>query len=127
MPERAYFPMLLSARDLLNLHGALAGLTPAVIRQRSEQLLNDMDLSAAANNPLSTYSKGMLQRAGLAQALMSDPDILVLDEPMSGLDPLGRKAMRDAMVNLRAAGKTIFFSTHILPDVEMICDRVAIV
>lgn len=85
-----------------------------------------MGLNKAADRPLRKYSKGMLQRAGLAQALMGDPELLILDEPMTGLDPLGRKEVRDLIVSLRAAGKTIVFSTHILPDVELICDRVAI-
>jgi ABC-2 type transport system ATP-binding protein len=95
--------------------------------RRADELLAKVGLAAAADRPMRKYSKGMLQRAGLAQALINDPEVVVLDEPMSGLDPIGRKEVRDLITELGAAGKTVFFSTHILPDVEAICDRVAII
>ena len=94
---------------------------------RVATLLDWVGLTAAADSRLRTYSKGMLQRIGIAQALVHDPSVVFLDEPMSGLDPIGRKEVRDLILRLRAAGKTVFMSTHILSDVEMVCDRVAII
>jgi ABC-2 type transport system ATP-binding protein len=127
LPEAPYFYEYLSARELLDLAGRLFGLDPAARRRRAGELLEKVGLAAAADRPMRKYSKGMLQRAGLAQALVNDPDLVVLDEPMSGLDPIGRKDVRDLIGELRDAGKTVFFSTHILPDVEAICDRAAII
>jgi ABC-2 type transport system ATP-binding protein len=127
LPESPYFYDYLTVRELLDLTGRLFGVDPAVRRRRAGELLERVGLGQAADRPLKKYSKGMLQRAGLAQALMNDPELVVLDEPMSGLDPIGRKEVRDLIVELKAAGKTVFFSTHILPDVEAICDRVAII
>jgi len=126
MPERPYFPEHLSGRELLLLHGVMAGLALRAARRRSDEVLEQVSLRAAADERLRTYSKGMLQRIGLAQALIGDPAVVVLDEPMSGLDPLGRRDVRELMLELRRQGKTVFFSTHILPDIESICDRVAI-
>jgi ABC-2 type transport system ATP-binding protein len=127
LPEAPYFYDYLSARELLDLCGRLFGLDAATRRRRADELLAKVGLTAAADRPMRKYSKGMLQRAGLAQALINDPEVIVLDEPMSGLDPIGRKEVRDLITELGAAGKTVFFSTHILPDVEAICDRVAII
>jgi ABC-2 type transport system ATP-binding protein len=127
LPESPYFYDYLTARELLDLCGRLFGLPADVRRKRGDELLARVGLSDAADRQLRRYSKGMLQRAGLAQALVNDPELVVLDEPMSGLDPVGRKDVRDLILHLRDAGKTIFFSTHILSDVEAICDRVAII
>ena len=127
LPEAPYFYDYLSARELLELCGLLFGLDAATRARRSGELLARVGLSEAADRPMRKYSKGMLQRAGLAQALINDPEVVVLDEPMSGLDPIGRKEVRDLIAELGAAGKTVFFSTHILPDVEMTCDRVAMI
>jgi ABC-2 type transport system ATP-binding protein len=127
LPEAPYFYDYLSVRELLDLTGRLFRLEPAVRRRRGEELIAKVGLGEAADRPMRKYSKGMLQRAGLAQALMNDPEVVVLDEPMSGLDPIGRREVRDLMHELQGAGKTVFFSTHILPDVEAICERVAII
>lgn len=127
MPEHAYFPEHLSGRELVIHHGRLSGLDKASATRRADELLERVGLRDAGEQHLRTYSKGMLQRVGLAQALVGDPDLVVLDEPMSGLDPVGRYEIREILSGLRAAGKTVFFSTHILPDVEALCDRVGIV
>jgi ABC-2 type transport system ATP-binding protein len=127
LPESPYFYDYLTPRELLDLTGRLFGLDAPTRRRRAAELLERVGLSAAVGRPLKKFSKGMLQRAGLAQALINDPELVVLDEPMSGLDPIGRKEVRDLMVDLRDAGKTIFFSTHILHDVEAMCDRVAMI
>jgi ABC-2 type transport system ATP-binding protein len=127
LPEAPYFYDYLSAREYLHLAGQLFGLDAATRQKRAGELLERVGLAKAADKPMRKYSKGMLQRAGLAQALINDPELVVLDEPMSGLDPIGRKEVRDLIESLADAGKTVFFSTHILPDVEAICDRVAII
>ena len=127
LPESPYFYDYLNARELLDLCGRLFDMPAPERRARADALLARVGLAAAADRPLRKFSKGMLQRAGLAQALMHDPELVVLDEPMSGLDPLGRREVRDIMLELHQAGKTIFFSTHILPDVEALCDRVAVI
>ncbi len=127
LPEHPYFYDYLTVTELLDLVGRLHGLDKATRRARTGELIARVGLDRAASLHLKKYSKGMLQRAGLAQALMNDPDLVVLDEPMSGLDPIGRKEVRDLIVDLRDRGKTVFFSTHILGDVEAIADRVAIV
>lgn len=125
MPERAYYPEHLSARELLIGHGLLAGLSKREADKRSESILEDVGLLHAKNERLRGFSKGMLQRVGLGQALMGDPELVVLDEPMSDLDPIGRYDVRAIMLRLREQKKTVFFSTHILPDIEALSDRVA--
>jgi ABC-2 type transport system ATP-binding protein len=126
LPENpSYYPFL-TAWELLRFHGDLHGIGETTLRARGEELLAAMELAEAADRPVRTYSKGMVQRFGLAAALIHDPEILILDEPMSGLDPLGRKLVVDLMADLRKRGKTIFFSTHILADVETICDRIGV-
>ncbi len=126
MPETAYYYPYLTARELLAFYGGLCGLDKRTIRERTDRLLETVDLAEAASRPLKTYSKGMLQRAGIAQALLHDPDLLVLDEPFTGLDPLARIHFRELMRTLRDEGKTIFFSSHELGETELLCDRVAI-
>lgn len=126
LPEQPYFYDYLTARELLTYCAKLFGLNKADTRKRTDELLKRVGLFEAADKQLRKYSKGMLQRAGLAQALINDPDVLFLDEPMSGLDPLGRREVRDLIASLRDQGKTVFFSSHVLSDVEALCDRVAI-
>ena len=126
LPENPYFYEYLTGREFLDLCGRLFGLRAPVRRERIASLLRLTQMEEAADRQLRKYSKGMLQRLGLAQALLNDPQLVILDEPMSGLDPLGRKAMRDTILQLQAEGRTVFFSSHILSDVEMLCDRVGI-
>lgn len=126
MPETAYYYPYLNARELLSFYGGICGMDSRTVRTRSEELLVRVGLADAAKRPLKTYSKGMLQRAGIAQALLADPDLLVLDEPFTGLDPLARIQFRELMRELRDAGKSIFFSSHELGETELLCDRVAI-
>ncbi len=127
LPESPYFYDYLTAEEFLGFYGELAGLSRGVIAQRIADLLQLVGLTDARTRQLRKFSKGMLQRIGLAQALIHDPELVILDEPMTGLDPMGRKQVRDLILSLRDRGKTVFFSTHILHDVEMICDRVGIV
>ncbi len=127
LPEQPYFYDYLTVPELLDLAGRLFGLPAAERRKRADALIEKVGLARARTQPLKKFSKGMLQRAGLAQALINDPDLVVFDEPMSGLDPIGRKEVRDLIHELRDAGKTVFFSSHILSDVESVSDRVAIV
>lgn len=126
LPENPYFYDYLSGRELLAFVGHLFGLPRATINERSERLLNEVDMGHAADLALRRYSKGMMQRIGIAQALMNDPDLVILDEPLTGLDPLGRKHLRDLIADLRRRGKTVIISSHILADVELLADRVAI-
>jgi len=127
LPETPYFYEYLTPEEFLDFAGALCDLPRAERRRRADALLARVGLDHARGRPLRKFSKGMLQRIGIAQALMGDPEVVVLDEPMTGLDPLGRKDIRDLILELGRSGKTVLFSTHILPDVEMTCDRVAIV
>ncbi len=127
LPESPYFYDYLTAEEFLGFYGQLAGLDRSAINQRVTDLLGLIGLAEARTRQLRKFSKGMLQRVGLAQALIHDPELIILDEPMTGLDPVGRKQVRDLILSLRDCGKTVFFSTHILHDVEMICDRVGIV
>ncbi len=126
LPENPYFYDYLRGWEFLDFYGRLYGMSKTKRRNKIEELLALVGLAHAANLPLRGYSKGMNQRIGLAQALLNDPDLVFLDEPQSGLDPLGRKDVRDLILSLRDHGKTVFFSSHILQDAELICDRVAI-
>lgn len=126
LPEQPYFYQHLTGRELLTFYGRLFGLKGSVLSDRIKNVLRQVGLTKHAETRISRFSKGMLQRMGLAQALINNPDIVVLDEPLSGLDPVGRSELRDLIVRLKAEGRTVFFSSHILRDVEMICDRVAI-
>jgi ABC-2 type transport system ATP-binding protein len=127
LPENPYFYDYLSGRELLEYTGALFGIPEGRAATRGVELLELVGLdSDRANRQLRKYSKGMLQRIGIAQALVNDPEVVFMDEPMSGLDPIGRRDVRDLLLSLRAQGKTVFFSSHILSDVEALCDRAAI-
>ena len=126
LPESPYFYDYLTAEEFLHFYGKLAGLDRETIGKRIPALLERVCLAEARHRQLRKFSKGMLQRIGLAQALIHGPELVILDEPMSGLDPIGRKEVRDLILGLRDQGTTVFFSTHIISDVEMICDRVGI-
>jgi ABC-2 type transport system ATP-binding protein len=127
LPERPYFYEHLTGEQFLTYFGTLSGMTRNSIRSRIPVALSRVGMSAARKVELRKYSKGMLQRIGIAQAILHEPEFLVLDEPMSGLDPIGRKEMRELIIGLAQEGKTIFFSTHVIPDVEAICDQVALI
>jgi ABC-2 type transport system ATP-binding protein len=126
LPENPYVYPYLTPAEFVVLCGRLSGLGARAARDRAQQVLEQVGVAYAADRPVRRLSKGMLQRTGLAAALVADPELLILDEPMSGLDPVGRKEVRDLIVDERRRGRTIFFSTHILSDVESLCDRVAI-
>jgi ABC-2 type transport system ATP-binding protein len=126
-PENPYFYDYLTGRELMSYFGAIFGLDSDARKRRTEELLSSVGLEATSwDLQLRKYSKGMLQRVGLAQALINDPEIVFLDEPMSGLDPIGRREIRELIASLRTKGKTVFMSTHILSDIEALCDEVAI-
>jgi ABC-2 type transport system ATP-binding protein len=127
LPENPYFYDHLTAEELLDYYGQLFGMNSAERRQRIPATLDRVGIGAERRLALRKFSKGMLQRVGIAQALLNDPEVLFLDEPMSGLDPLGRRDVRALMLELRDQGRTIFFSSHILSDAEALCSRVAIV
>ena len=126
LPENPSFYDFLTAREYLHMVGGLFRMEAAAIRQRAVEVLDLLALTEAADRAMRGYSKGMVQRLGLAQALLHDPDLYILDEPMSGLDPIGRSLVKQILVDLRARGKTVFFSTHVTADVEAVCDRVGI-
>lgn len=126
LPENPYFYTYLSGREFLAFCGGLFGLSSEVLKPRIIELLELVGMTHAADTQLRKYSKGMLQRIGIAQALINDPELIFLDEPMSGLDPVGRRQLREIILRLKAQGKTLFFNSHILSDVTEICDRVAI-
>jgi ABC-2 type transport system ATP-binding protein len=126
LPENPYFYDYLTPAELLTYMGRLLGLRQPALSQKVETLLENVGLIHARTLQLRKFSKGMVQRVGIAQAIINDPEIVFLDEPMSGLDPLGRMEVRRIITSLKARGVTVFFSSHILPDVEAICDRVAI-
>ena len=126
-PENPYFYDYLTPLELLNYFGEIFGLNSQKRKERSTDLLNAVGLEESNwNKHLRKFSKGMLQRVGLAQSLLNDPEIIFLDEPMSGLDPIGRREIRELIAGLRTHGKTVFMSTHILSDIESLCDEVAI-
>ena len=127
LPENPSFYDYLTGEELLYFVGRTFEMDDSVIKLESERLLKLLDLYDDRKRPIRSYSKGMVQRLGLAQALIHDPDIFILDEPMSGLDPLGRILVRDILLELKSKGKTIFMSTHILNDIEALCDRVGII
>jgi ABC-2 type transport system ATP-binding protein len=127
LPENPYFYDYLTAEELLSHFARLFGFRGADVRTRVERVLEEVGIGAERRMRLRQYSKGMVQRIGLAQALINDPEVVFLDEPMSGLDPLGRKRVRDIILGLRRRGCTVFFSSHILSDAESLCDRVAII
>jgi ABC-2 type transport system ATP-binding protein len=126
LPENPYFYDYLTGREFLDFYGQLFGIGSEARRSRIANLLKLVGMEQAADLPLRKFSRGMLQRIGLAQALINEPSLVILDEPLGGLDPLGRKDIRDIILRLRDEGKTVLLSSHILQDIEMICDRVAI-
>jgi ABC-2 type transport system ATP-binding protein len=127
LPENAYFYDYLTGRELLDFYARLSGVPASGRAERVRTLLDWVGLAEAGDQRIRSYSKGMAQRIGIAQALVHDPSVVFLDEPMSGLDPIGRKEIRDLIIRLQSEGKTVFMNTHILSDVEMVCDRVAII
>lgn len=126
LPEESYLYRFLNARETLDFYGRLFGLAPKVRKMRIEALLEMVGLRAVASRPIGTYSKGMARRIGLAQALINDPDLLILDEPTTGLDPIGTRQIKDLIIKLAQRGKTILLCSHLLADVEDVCDRIAI-
>jgi ABC-2 type transport system ATP-binding protein len=127
LPELTYYYKFLTAEELLRFYAKIFGLSRAESSRRIPELLKLVELEHAAKRPIKSYSKGMQQRVGLAQALINNPDLLILDEPTSGLDPLGRMKVRGIIQRLKNEGKTVFFSSHELGEVESVCDRVAII
>ena len=127
LPEHFRFHEWLSGEEFLHLHGRLYAIPPQQLQQRSSELLELVGLADYGDKKLQTYSKGMLQRIGLAQALLNKPDLIFLDEPTSGLDPVGRRLVRDIISSLRQDGKTVFLNSHLLSEVEITCDRVAFI
>jgi ABC-2 type transport system ATP-binding protein len=127
LPEQPYFYDYLTAAEVLDYFARLHGYSAAERGERVEKMLKKVGLETAGKMQLRKYSKGMLQRVGLAQAILHDPKLVILDEPMSGLDPVGRREVRDIILELKKAGKTILFSTHILSDAEILCDRVGVI
>ncbi len=126
LPENPYVYQYLKPHEFLDLCARLCGIPAGERKKKADAILERVGLTHAIDRPIGRFSKGMTQRIGLAQALLHDPEVLVLDEPMSGLDPIGRKQVRDLIVEERKRGKTILFTSHILSDVELLCDRVAI-
>ena len=127
LPEQPYFYDYLNGYETLIFYARLFALPAGVASKRARDLLERVGLGHAGDRAIRKYSKGMMQRLGIAQALINDPQLVILDEPMSGLDPIGRKEVRDLMLELKRMGKTVFFSSHILADIEMACDRIAII
>jgi len=127
LPEMTYYYKFLTAEELLRFYARIFGLPRAEADRRIDQLLKLVELEPARKRPIKSYSKGMQQRVGLAQALINNPDLLILDEPTSGLDPLGRMKVREIIQRLKNEGRTVFFSSHELGEVETVCDRVAII
>jgi len=126
LPENHRYPAYLTADGVLRYFGALSGLNREVIERRGAELLELLNMTRWRRTKIKKFSKGMMQRIGLVQALLNDPDVIFLDEPTDGVDPVGRKEIRDIITRLRDQGKTVFLNSHLLSEVEMICDRVAI-
>jgi ABC-2 type transport system ATP-binding protein len=127
LPESPYFYDYLTSREFLQFYGHLFGLVGRTLSTRIDELLDLVGMTHARDLQLRKFSKGMLQRVGIAQALINDPELVILDEPMSGLDPIGRKEVRDLILRLKESGKTVMFSSHILHDAELLCDRVVMI
>jgi ABC-2 type transport system ATP-binding protein len=127
LPENPYFYEHLKIHELLHFYGQMHGIDSATLKKRVPKLIEKVGLGHATDRRISKFSKGMRQRAGLAQALINDPQLVILDEPQTGLDPFGRKDVRDLIIELKSEGKTVIFSSHILPDVEAVCDRVVLI
>lgn len=127
LPESPYFYDYLTGQEFLRFYGHLFGLLGGSLDKRIDELLELVGMMHARDLQLRKFSKGMLQRVGIAQALINDPELIILDEPMSGLDPIGRKEVRDLILRLKESGKTVMFSSHILHDAEVLCDRVAMI
>ncbi len=126
LPENPGFPPYLNGRQVMELFGSLAGVDPEIRIKKTDELLNMLNMDKHAGRKVTTYSKGMTQRLGLAQTLIHDPDIIFLDEPTDGVDPIGRRDIREVLISLKNSGKTIFLNSHLLSEVEMICESVAI-
>jgi ABC-2 type transport system ATP-binding protein len=126
MPEESYLYRFLNAKETLSYYGGLFSLSRATIKDRTQDLLNKVGLTKAQNKPLKDYSKGMLRRITMAQALINEPDLLLLDEPTAGLDPIGAHEIKQLILNLKKEGKTVILSSHLLSDVEDVCDKIAI-
>lgn len=126
LPEKFQFHELLTAEELLWFHGRLAGMDRHLLARRVPEVLEQVGLSERARSRVREFSKGMQQRLGIAQAILHDPDLVILDEPTSALDPLGRRDVRDLILQLKSQGKTVFLNSHLLSEVEMVCDEVAI-
>ena len=127
LPETPAFYDYLTAEEYVNFVGSQFRMERSLLAKRSESVLKKLGLWEARKRPMRGYSKGMVQRVGLAQALVHDPDVYILDEPMSGLDPIGRALVKDIIIDLKARGKCVFFSTHITDDIEKVCDRVGVI
>lgn len=127
LPEVALYYPFMKARELLELYGGLSGLTPSELKDRIPGLLEQVGLAGRGESLLKTFSKGMQQRLGIAQSLIAEPDLLIYDELSSGLDPLGRHDLREVLLDLKAKGRTLFFSSHELVEVETLCDRVIMI
>ncbi len=126
LPEQPYFHKFMTPREVVSTHAALAGVARRVRKSHVDEIIEMVGLTELARRPVSKMSKGQVQRVGIAQALVGDPKLLILDEPASGLDPIGRYQMRDLILKQRAAGRTVFLSSHLLSEIETVCDRVAV-
>lgn len=126
LPENPSLPDYLKGRQVMELYGSLSGMTSHDVGERVEKMLAEVKMSQWKEKKPTTYSKGMVQRLGLAQALISDPDLIFLDEPTDGVDPIGRREIRDVLIELKNRGKTVFLNSHLLSETEMVCDRVAV-